>query len=162
MICAAVALGSNLEDPSGQVKQAFQELDALPQTSLVKTSRLYRSEPVGPAGQPDYCNAVALLNTALTPEALLARLHGIENAHDRRRAVRWGPRTLDLDLLCHAGHVREGPELFLPHPRIAERAFVLEPWSEIAPDQEVPGLGIVSALRDRVSLAGLRLWEDAT
>ena len=139
---AYVGLGSNLEDPPSQVRRAFQALAALPACRCVARSPWYRTAPVGgPSGQPDYLNAVAALDTALDPDALLAALQEIESAQGRMRNVRWGPRTLDLDLLLYGTLIRDDPRLTLPHPRLHERAFVLYPLYDIAPTLLHPGRG---------------------
>jgi len=129
-----VGLGSNLEDPVRQLTQAFDELGQIPETHLRARSHLYKSAPVGPAGQPDYINAVAALETGLEPHALLAQLQAIEQLHHRKRLERWGPRTLDLDLLWFGGQQIGSETLVVPHPEIQYRNFVLIPWLEIAPD----------------------------
>jgi len=140
---AYVGLGSNLQDPRGQVERAFEELDALPHTRLVKRSSLYRSAPIGHADQPEFVNAVAQLETALPAERLLMELQQIEQRHGRERSFANAPRTLDLDLLLY-GNVRTATErLALPHPRMHERKFVLEPLCEIAPHASIPGVGTV-------------------
>jgi 2-amino-4-hydroxy-6-hydroxymethyldihydropteridine diphosphokinase len=139
---AYIGIGSNLDDPPSQVRRAFQALAALPASRCVARSPLYRTTPVGgPSGQPDYLNAVAALDTTLDPEALLTALRGIESAQGRMRTVRWGPRTLDLDLLLYDALIRNDPRLTLPHPRLHERAFVLYPLYDIAPALLLPGLG---------------------
>jgi 2-amino-4-hydroxy-6-hydroxymethyldihydropteridine diphosphokinase len=144
---AYVALGSNLDDPRAQVGRAFDALAGLPETRLVLRSSLYSSRPLGPVEQPDFVNAVAGLLTALEPDALLAALKDLEARLGRARPVlRWGPRRIDLDLLVHGTARSATVELTLPHPGIAERAFVLAPLAEIAPDLDVPGLGRVRAL----------------
>lgn len=158
-VTACVALGSNLEDPVRQVSSAFAELAALPATRLVARSRLYRTRAVGPP-QPDYVNAAAVLETTLDPESLLEALQRIEAGHGRRRETRWGPRTLDLDLLTYGDRVIDTPGLQLPHPRLAERAFVLAPLAEVAADLRIPGLGPVSDLLAAVSLDGVAALED--
>lgn len=135
---AYVGLGSNLENPIQQVSDALIELNEIPQTRLLKQSQLYRSDPVGPPGQPDYINAVALLETALEPLDLLDALQSIENAHQRRRIQHWGPRTLDLDLLLYADQQIDLERLQVPHPHMTEREFVLYPLAEIAPEIELP------------------------
>jgi 2-amino-4-hydroxy-6-hydroxymethyldihydropteridine diphosphokinase len=156
MVPAYVALGSNLDDPRVQVERALDALDGLPQTRRVLRSSLYRSRPFGPVAQPDFVNAVAGLLTTLSPAALLAQLQEIEARLGRERpSVRWGPRRIDLDLLVHGGARLAEPGLALPHPGIAERAFVLVPLAEIAPDLEVPGLGRVRELAGRVDSADL-------
>lgn len=147
---AFIGLGSNLHDPVQQVRLALQRLAEIPQSSLVCASSLYRSKPLGPPDQPEYINAVAELVTELGAHALLDELQRIELAHGRTRdGERWGPRTLDLDLLMFdAQELRDG-RLELPHPGLAKRAFVLAPLAEIAPDLRIPGLGRVADLRER-------------
>jgi 2-amino-4-hydroxy-6-hydroxymethyldihydropteridine diphosphokinase len=153
-VTACVALGSNLEDPAGQVSGAFAELAAIPATRLVARSRLYRTRAVGPP-QPDYVNAAAVLQTTLEPGALLAALQRIEADHGRLRETRWGPRTLDLDLLTYGDRVIDTPVLRLPHPHLAERAFVLAPLAEVAADLRIPGLGTVRDLLSALTLDGV-------
>ena len=128
-----IGLGSNLDDPKQQLRQAFSELKQLPHTDLVRHSQLYRSDPVGPEGQPDYINAVAQLSTQLRPEALLDQLQALEQAHRRIRQQHWGPRTLDLDILLFGNLQLDSPRLTIPHPHMTERSFVLHPLKEIAP-----------------------------
>ncbi len=157
---AYVGLGSNLHDPPAQLQAAFAALAEIPQTRLVCRSSLYGSSPMGPVAQPDFCNAVAGLLTALEPAPLLAALRAIEERFGRERArVRWGARVIDLDLLMYAEQRSTGPLLTLPHPGIAERNFVLVPWREFAPELFVPGLGRVAELAARVSTDGL--WSMA-
>jgi 2-amino-4-hydroxy-6-hydroxymethyldihydropteridine diphosphokinase len=153
---AYVALGSNLDDPRAQVERALAALAELPQTRLVLRSSLYSSRPLGPVEQPDFVNAVAGLLTAFDPAALLAALKDLEVRLGRARpVVRWGPRRIDLDLLVHGTERSDTDALRLPHPGIAERAFVLVPLAEIAPDLDVPGLGRVRDLLVRVDAASL-------
>ena len=155
-IPAYVALGSNLDDPQVQVGRAFNELGHLPDSRLVARSSLYRSRPLGPVSQPDFVNAVAGLLTQLEPAQLLAGLKSLEQRLGRARpVVRWGPRRIDLDLLVYGAAVIDEPELRIPHPGIAERAFVLAPLAEIAPDLDVPGLGRVTSLLARVAVSEL-------
>lgn len=135
---AWIGLGSNLDDPLTQVRTALKELAELPETTLAACSSLYRSDPVGPPGQPDYVNAVAALDTRLEPETLLNALQAIEQAHRRVRRVHWGPRTLDLDLLLYGSEVIATPRLTVPHPFMTERNFVLWPLAELAPDLVLP------------------------
>lgn len=147
LVRAFVGLGSNLDDPVSQVTGALEELDRMSGSQVVSVSGLYRSEPLGPANQPDFVNAVAAVRTQLLPEALLAELQAIERRHGRvRGAVRWGPRTLDLDLLLYGDQVLALPGLMVPHPGLRERSFALYPLAEIAPALEVPGLGTVNDL----------------
>ncbi|HYN26866.1 MAG TPA: 2-amino-4-hydroxy-6-hydroxymethyldihydropteridine diphosphokinase, partial [Burkholderiales bacterium] len=140
---AFVGLGSNLADPMVQVRQAFKELEAIPGTRVTARSSLYRTSPVGYLEQPEFINAVASVQTTLEPLALLAALLAIEDRHGRRRGVRNAPRTLDLDLLLYGEEVLDRDGLTLPHPRLHERAFVLAPLAEIAPEAMVPGRGRV-------------------
>lgn len=152
-----VGLGSNLEQPRQQVKQALQELDEIPHSRCLKRSSLYRSLPLGPQNQPDYINAVAELETTLEPEMLLDQLQMIEQRHGRtREGERWGPRTLDLDLLLFDNLQLSTARLTIPHPGLCERAFVLYPLVEIAEKSLIiPGNGTLVEVLARVSNAGL-------
>jgi 2-amino-4-hydroxy-6-hydroxymethyldihydropteridine diphosphokinase len=155
-IPAYVALGSNLDDPRMQVDRAFAALGELPQSRLVLRSSLYRSPPFGPVAQPEFVNAVAGLLTTLDARAMLAELKALEQRLGRESpVVRWGPRRIDLDLLVHGDARVDEPGIQVPHPGLAERAFVLVPLAEIAPDLEVPGRGRVRTLADRVEASGL-------
>jgi len=146
-VAAYVGLGSNQDRPIHHVRTAIAELAALPATRVRIASRLYRSAPMGPPDQPDYINAVVELDTGLTSEALLAELQALEIRHGRvRGALRWGPRSLDLDLLLYGDAVIDTADLQVPHPGVPERLFVLYPLADIAPDLEVPGYGQVSRL----------------
>jgi 2-amino-4-hydroxy-6-hydroxymethyldihydropteridine diphosphokinase len=139
---AHIGMGSNLADPARQIETALAALASLPHTRLVAVSSLYRTAPVGGSTrQPDYLNAVAALDTTLTPRQLLTALQAIERRHRRRRAVVNAPRSLDLDLLLYGGHHHVGRELELPHPRLHIRGFVLKPLVEIAPEIVIPGRG---------------------
>ena len=143
-ITAYIGLGANLNDPAAQITHAFDELVRIAGTRLVARSSLYASAPVGYLDQPDFINAVAQLETTLAPRALLAALLEIEQRHGRERGFRNAPRTLDLDLLLYgAAHFHED-HLSLPHPRLTERAFVLLPLTEIAPDLVIPAKGRAS------------------
>ncbi|MDQ5910342.1 MAG: 2-amino-4-hydroxy-6-hydroxymethyldihydropteridine diphosphokinase [Pseudomonadota bacterium] len=145
---AYIGMGSNLQNPVAQVRQAFQALAGLPASRFIACSPLYRTAPVsGPPDQPDYVNAVAALDTALSPDELLTALQRIETSQGRVRTVRWGPRTLDLDLLLYDALQRDDSRLTLPHPRLHERAFVLYPLYDIAPDLTIPGRGPLIELR---------------
>lgn len=155
-----VALGANLGDPVRQIELALAELAALPNTQLVQRSGAYMSRPVGYSEQPDYVNAVAQLNTHLSPRELLDALLGIEQRHGRVRTFRNAPRTLDLDILLYDGLVMDEPGLHLPHPRLHERAFVLVPFAEIAPETEIPGRGRIADLL--VKLDGPEIVRLAT
>jgi 2-amino-4-hydroxy-6-hydroxymethyldihydropteridine diphosphokinase len=138
---AYVGLGANLADPCAQVERAVPAIGALPLTRLCAVSSLYRTAPVGPADQPDYINAVVRLETRLSPRRLLAELQRIERGQGRvRDGTRWGPRTLDLDILTFGTRHLRSPGLTLPHPEMHRRAFVLVPLGEIAPsDLPIPG-----------------------
>ncbi|PPC79113.1 2-amino-4-hydroxy-6-hydroxymethyldihydropteridine diphosphokinase [Pokkaliibacter plantistimulans] len=138
---AWIGLGSNLESPHTQVSTALEELAGIPATCVLAHSGLYRSDPVGPPGQPDYINAVALLRTQLEPHSLLDSLQGIEQLHQRRRIQHWGPRTLDLDLLLYGQQQISTDRLQVPHPYMSQRSFVLYPLAEISPGLILPGLG---------------------
>jgi 2-amino-4-hydroxy-6-hydroxymethyldihydropteridine diphosphokinase len=153
---AYVALGANIGEPRRQVEAGFAALAALPGTRLVLRSPLYRSAPVGYLDQPDFVNAVAGIDTALAPQALLERLLEIERAHGRVRDFANAPRTLDLDIVLYGERVVQAPGLTIPHPRMLERAFVMLPLAEIAPQAEVPGRGRVRELAARLDAGGLR------
>jgi 2-amino-4-hydroxy-6-hydroxymethyldihydropteridine diphosphokinase len=152
---AYVALGSNLGQPGQQVLDAMDALDRLPQTAVRQRSHLYRTPPWGLLEQPPFVNAVVELETALAPHALIEALLALEHQAGRVRAERNGPRTLDLDLLHVDGVQMSDDRLTLPHPRLAERAFVLLPLHDIAPQWHVPGHGTtVAQLLARLDLAG--------
>lgn len=142
---AFIGLGANLGDAVGALGAAILALSALPQTRLVGVSPLYRSAPVDSSG-PDYFNAVAAVETALAPIELLDALQAIELAHGRERPYRNAPRTLDLDLLLYGEQVLQGERLTVPHPRLHERAFVLRPLAELAPELRLPGGQALAAL----------------
>ncbi len=150
-IRAFVALGSNLAAPEAQIREAFAALSYLPQTRLLAQSALYRTAPVGYADQPDFINAVALVETELTAHDLLQSLLSIERDFGRIRDFRNAPRTLDLDLLLYGDLMFHEAGLTLPHPRMHERAFVLLPLLEIAPDCEIPGKGKAADWLEQVS-----------
>jgi 2-amino-4-hydroxy-6-hydroxymethyldihydropteridine diphosphokinase len=152
---AFIGLGANLDDPQRQVQQAFRELDAIAHTRVVRASSLYRSAPQGYAAQPEFVNAVAQIETGLPAERLLAELQSIEAAHGRRRSFANAPRTLDLDLLLFGNIVIDTENLKVPHARMHERAFVLLPLVEIAPDAEVPGRGPAKTLLEKCRNQGV-------
>lgn len=157
-----LGLGANLGVPDAQVERALLLIATLPETSLLARSPLYRSDPVGPAGQPDYCNAACVIDTGLAPLALLDAVQAIEVEAGRiRDGIRWAARLLDIDLLHVEGLVLTAERLRLPHPRLQERNWVLVPLADIAPTLEIPGLGIVSELAAAIGTAGLRLWHRA-
>lgn len=140
-IRAAIGLGSNVGDRAAHIRFALWSMAALPGTVVLRASDVIETAPVGPIPQGPYLNACALLETALEPGALLAHLQAIERARGRDRAseARWGPRTLDLDILLYGNWTVSRAGLTIPHPRLLERRFVLAPLSQIAPDMLVPG-----------------------
>jgi 2-amino-4-hydroxy-6-hydroxymethyldihydropteridine diphosphokinase len=151
---AYIALGSNLGDSRQQVLDAMDALAKLPDTCLLQRSHLYRTPPWGVLTQPPFINAAAELDTSLSPHDLLDALLAIEQQAGRVRAERNGPRTLDLDVLHIDGVQLHDERLTLPHPRMAERAFVLLPLSDVAPALRLPGQGVVAELLGRLDLAG--------
>jgi 2-amino-4-hydroxy-6-hydroxymethyldihydropteridine diphosphokinase len=155
-----VALGSNLDDPVAQILGGFSSLAALRGTRLARRSSLYRNPPVGVLEQPEFVNAVAMIETTLGPLELLDELLDIERAHGRERVLANGPRTLDLDLALYGERRIREPRLIVPHPRLAERAFVLVPLLEIAPDTVVPGMGRVADLVKTVDASGMVKISD--
>jgi 2-amino-4-hydroxy-6-hydroxymethyldihydropteridine diphosphokinase len=152
---AFIALGSNLGDAQGQVLGAFSALDALAQTRLLARSPLYLTPPWGMLDQPAFINAVAQIDTGLAPHELLDALLKVEREAGRvRDGERWGPRTLDLDVLYMDGVELSDDRLTLPHPRMAERAFVLLPLNDLAPALELPGQGKVADLLAAIETTG--------
>ncbi|MDB5988138.1 MAG: 2-amino-4-hydroxy-6-hydroxymethyldihydropteridine pyrophosphokinae [Nevskia sp.] len=160
MTAAYIGLGANLGDPPAQLRVALDRIAQSPGIVLGPVSRFYRSAPLGPAGQSDYCNAVCAVDTQLSADALLSVLQGIEAAAGRVRGERWGPRVLDLDLLWVDGVVSNTARLSLPHPQLHLRAFVLVPLAELAPQLQLPGLGRVEQLAAAIDRSGLRLASD--
>jgi 2-amino-4-hydroxy-6-hydroxymethyldihydropteridine diphosphokinase len=155
-IPAYVALGSNLDDPPVQVARAFTALAGLRGSRMVARSSLYRSRPFGPVAQPDFVNAVAGMLTTLDAATMLEELKALEERLGRDRpVVRWGPRRIDLDLIVHGTTRIDEPQIQVPHPGIADRAFVLTPLAEVAPDLDVPGVGRVRTLAARADEAGM-------
>lgn len=141
-----IGLGSNLDRPVEQLKSARLAISVLPQVEEVNFSSLYLNPPMGPQDQPDYVNAVMAIMTGLPALKLLADLQTIESEHGRVRTCRWGARTLDLDILLYGQQQISVPELTVPHPGLAERAFVLCPLYEIAPELNIPGKGKIADL----------------
>ncbi|MCK5639384.1 MAG: 2-amino-4-hydroxy-6-hydroxymethyldihydropteridine diphosphokinase [Gammaproteobacteria bacterium] len=157
-VCAYVGLGSNLQSPQQQLEQALDALARIPGTRLLQASSLYRSAPMGPQDQPDYLNAVAALETTLTPHELLDQLQSIETAQGRvRGATRWGARTLDLDLLLYGNETINNERLVVPHPGMKERSFVLYPLYEIAPGLLLPSGETLASLLDNCPREGLKV-----
>lgn len=157
-----IALGSNQAEPTTQVTRAFDELQHLPQSRLLARSSLYRSAPLGPQDQPAFINAVAMLDTLLAPEALLDALQDIEQRAGRvRKAERWGPRILDLDLLLYANQMIDTPRLQVPHYHMHARSFVLYPLAELAADLIMPDGTPLQDLLRACSSSGLERLPDA-
>jgi 2-amino-4-hydroxy-6-hydroxymethyldihydropteridine diphosphokinase len=153
---AYIGLGSNLEHPLDQIHAAKEELAKLEHVEMIGFSHLYQSLAIGPQ-QPDYINAVAALSTCLSPQKLLDQLHEIENRHGRVRTMRWGPRTLDLDILLFDEKIISEPDLIIPHPELANRAFVLYPLADLVGDDfNIPGHGSLSLLLKKHSPLSLR------
>lgn len=156
MVESYIGLGSNLDNPELQLKSALAALNDIPETSLAQHSSFYRSRPLGPDNQPDFINAVASLTSGLTATGLLAQLQIIENRQGRvRTGPRWGPRTLDLDLLLYGDEIIEEEGLIVPHPGLRHRNFVLMPLLELAPGIEIPGLGKGKELLNRAGTEGI-------
>ncbi|MCZ4324448.1 2-amino-4-hydroxy-6-hydroxymethyldihydropteridine diphosphokinase [Pseudomonas anguilliseptica] len=157
-----IGLGSNLATPLEQLRSALAALAALPHTSLAAQSSFYASDPLGPADQPRYVNAVAALDTALSPLVLLDALQTIELEQGRtRKAERWGPRTLDLDILLFGERQLDEPRLTVPHYHMHARAFVLYPLAEIAPDLQLPNGRTLAELLDACPYIGLERLSAA-
>jgi 2-amino-4-hydroxy-6-hydroxymethyldihydropteridine diphosphokinase len=156
MTAVVLALGSNLGNRQDILQGAVDAIVGLPGIRVTAVSPVYETVPVGGPAQPDYLNAVVLADAARPPRELLDRLHEIEAAFDRVRVVRWGPRTLDIDVIDFGGERSDDPELTLPHPRAHERAFVLGPWRDVDPDATLPGHGPVAELLAEADRSGLR------
>lgn len=150
---AYIGMGSNLKNPRQQVIRALEELAALPQSHGMRTSPWYTSKAVGPGTQPDYTNGAVVIDTTLTPYELLDELQKIEQKHGRERHIRWGPRTLDLDLLLFGDHILNTERLTVPHPRIRERNFVVFPLVDLNPTLELPQQTIGATLFPVISIS---------
>lgn len=154
-----IALGSNLADPLQQVQAALTALEAIPRSQRIATSSFYRTPPYGPPNQPDYLNAVVALDTELTPEQLLDQTQRIEQQQGRvRKDERWGPRTLDLDILLFGQHSIQTDRLTVPHYDMHRRAFMLLPLNEIAPDCHFPDGRTITALLSTLDTRDISLW----
>ncbi|MFE6690732.1 2-amino-4-hydroxy-6-hydroxymethyldihydropteridine diphosphokinase [Streptomyces sp. NPDC057743] len=159
---AVISLGSNLGNRLETLQGAVDALEDTPGVRVKAVSPVYETEPWGveAGSQPSYFNAVVLIKTTLPPESLLERGHAIEEAFERVRDERWGPRTIDVDILTYQNVVSDDPRLTLPHPRAHERAFVLVPWHDVDPEAEVPGRGDVASLLTEVGTDGVNLRTD--
>ncbi|WP_375751269.1 2-amino-4-hydroxy-6-hydroxymethyldihydropteridine diphosphokinase [Vibrio sp. HN007] len=156
-----IAIGSNLSDPEAQALNAINALKTLPKSEFLTASSLYSSTPMGPQNQPDYINAVAIIETELTPLELLDCTQAIELEHGRvRKEERWGPRTLDLDILLFGNEVIDSERLTVPHYGMKEREFVLYPLAEIEPNLQLPDGTNLSELLKTVDRNGLRVWQQ--
>jgi 2-amino-4-hydroxy-6-hydroxymethyldihydropteridine diphosphokinase len=158
-VVAYVGVGANLGQPAAQVAHAIDALRGLPDSELAACSSLYASAPIDAPG-PEYVNAVVALRTALDAPVLLQALHGIEARFGRERSGHNAPRTLDLDLLLYGDLCSDEPSLRVPHPRLHQRAFVLRPLLEIAPQLEVPGLGPLAPWLARVREQRIRRLDE--
>lgn len=152
---AVLSLGSNLDDPLAHLTGGVAQLRRAFGVDVVAVSPVYRTDPVGVRYQPDFLNIVVLIDTELSPQALLSTCHDIEREHERSRDTVHGPRTLDVDIVSFADLSLDEPELTLPHPRAHERGFVLIPWLDIEPQAEIPGEGTVQDLAARVGREGV-------
>lgn len=160
MITAYIAVGSNLADPVSQANLAIETLKSLPQSKFIATSKLYSSTPMGPQNQPDYINAVVAIETELTPIELLNCTQAIEQEQGRvRKDERWGPRTLDLDIILYGNEVIDSERLTVPHYGMKEREFVLYPLAEIAPSLQLPDGTELNELLKVVDKNGLNVWQ---
>ncbi|GAB2668590.1 2-amino-4-hydroxy-6-hydroxymethyldihydropteridine diphosphokinase [Vibrio panuliri] len=161
MITAYIAVGSNLADPVAQAKAAIDALKTLPKSALIQASQLYSSSPMGPQDQPDYINAVVAIKTELTPLELLDCTQAIELEQGRvRKDERWGPRTLDLDIILYGNEVIDSERLVVPHYGMKEREFVLYPLVEIAPNLTLPDGTELTQLLTQVDRNGLSVWQS--
>lgn len=163
-VSAYIGLGSNLGDSAAVLRAAVDALAALPHSRLRRASRLYRTAAWGRTDQPDFLNAVAWLDTALPARELLAAMLGIEREAGRARRAdgsdRWGPRTLDLDLLLYGEAVIAEAGLQVPHPHLHERGFALAPLVEIAPQASIPGVGPAREALARIDLGGIEVLDE--
>jgi len=159
---AVLSVGSNLGDRLGTLQGCVQAIGGLAGTDVLAISPVYETAPVGGPAQPDYLNAVLAVGTALGPRALLAATQGIEADFSRVRAERFGPRTLDIDIIGYDEQISDDPMLTLPHPRAYERAFVLAPWHDLDPEARLPGRGPVAALLAGLGRDGVRRQPDLT
>jgi 2-amino-4-hydroxy-6-hydroxymethyldihydropteridine diphosphokinase len=159
---ATISLGSNLGDRFHYLQNALDSLNMVTGTQVHSVSPVFETDPVGGPEQREYLNAVAVVKTVLSPEQFLSATQQIELEQNRERNERWGPRTLDIDILAMDSEVRSTPELELPHPRAHERAFVLLPWSLLDPDFVIPGKATVAELLEGLEVKGIRFRNDLT
>jgi 2-amino-4-hydroxy-6-hydroxymethyldihydropteridine diphosphokinase len=157
-----LSLGSNLGDRLDNLQEAIDALFDAPGLTFVALSPVYETAPWGGIEQPDFLNVVVVADTRIPPEMLLDRVLSIEDALQRDRVIRWGPRTLDIDIVAFGDIVSDDPNLTLPHPHAHERAFVLVPWADIDPDAVLPGRGPVAELVVTVGTGDVTLRNDLT
>ncbi|GGZ80409.1 2-amino-4-hydroxy-6-hydroxymethyldihydropteridine diphosphokinase [Streptomyces bluensis] len=159
---AVLSLGSNLGNRLETLQGAIDALEDTPGVRVKAVSPVYETEPwgVAPGSQPTYFNAVVVLKTTLPPSSLLERAHAVEEAFHRVRDERWGPRTIDVDIVSYADEVSDDPVLTLPHPRAHERAFVLAPWHDVEPEAQLPGRGPVAQLLADITREGVAPRAD--
>ncbi|MFC9282348.1 2-amino-4-hydroxy-6-hydroxymethyldihydropteridine diphosphokinase [Streptomyces collinus] len=159
---AVISIGSNLGNRLETLQGAVDALEDTPGVRVKAVSPVYETEPWGvePGSQPSYLNAVVALKTTLPPSSLLERAHAVEEAFNRVRDERWGPRTLDVDIVAYAGVTSDDPQLTLPHPRAHERAFVLAPWHDVDPEAQLPGRGPVAELLSALTREGVEARTD--
>ncbi|MFF7237784.1 2-amino-4-hydroxy-6-hydroxymethyldihydropteridine diphosphokinase [Streptomyces collinus] len=159
---AVISIGSNLGNRLETLQGAVDALEDTPGLRVKAVSPVYETEPWGvePGSQPSYLNAVVALKTTLPPSSLLERAHAVEEAFNRVRDERWGPRTLDVDIVAYAGVTSDDPQLTLPHPRAHERAFVLAPWHDVDPEAQLPGRGPVAELLSALTREGVEARTD--
>ena len=158
-VTAVLALGSNLGESRDTLSRAVAELADHPGVRLQAVSPVVRTRPVGGPDQPDYLNLVVSVETDLAPHGLLAHCQAVENRHHRTREVRWGPRTLDVDIITYGDLVLDDETLTLPHPRAATRAFVLQPWAWMDPDAVLSGTPVAELAARAEDLPGLEIFE---
>ena len=158
-VTAVLALGSNLGESRDTLSRAVAELADHPGVRLQAVSPVVRTRPVGGPEQPDYLNLVVSVETDLPPHDLLAHCQSVENAHHREREVRWGPRTLDVDIITYGDLVLDDETLTIPHPRAGSRAFVLQPWAWMDPDAKLSGNPVAELAARAEDLPGLEIFE---
>lgn len=156
-----IAMGSNIGDRLDYLQGGLDGLFDTPRITFLAVSPVYETTPVGGPEQPDYLNAVVIAETSMPAQAVLERCLSLEDAYGRVRDERWGPRTLDLDLIIYGDEVSNSPGLTLPHPRAHERAFVLAPWLDADPQAQIPGCGPVADLLAALATAGIARVEGA-
>jgi 2-amino-4-hydroxy-6-hydroxymethyldihydropteridine diphosphokinase len=159
MSTAVLGLGANLGNPASALQGAIDALAAAPGIDVTKVSPCYRTAPIGGPDQPDFLNIIVLIDTELDPGALLEQTMQIEAKWHRERIERWGPRTLDIDVITFDNLLSDDVRLTLPHPRAHERGFVMVPWSDVDPNAQIPGHGAVTHLLRNVDQAGIERTE---